>query len=82
MPEIFSSYDIEKDAWNWWCAMNSFTNWRWYETMPEEDLNILKQIKWLSQEEANDILIPFLKKKYEDNHEEIDEAVNQIKLKL
>jgi hypothetical protein len=23
-----------------------------------------------------------LKKKYEDNHEEIDEAVNQIKLKL
>ena len=26
MPEITSSYDLEKDAWNWRCAMNSFTN--------------------------------------------------------
>jgi hypothetical protein len=26
IPEITSSYDIKKDAWNWWCAMNSFTN--------------------------------------------------------
>ena len=25
-PEITSSYDLEKDAYNWRCAMNSFTN--------------------------------------------------------
>ena len=25
-PEITSSYDIEQDADNRWCAMNSFTN--------------------------------------------------------
>jgi hypothetical protein len=25
-PEITSSYDIEKDAWNWRCAVNRFTN--------------------------------------------------------
>ena len=82
MPEIFSWYSIEKDAWNWWWAMNSYTNWRWYETMSEEDRNILSQIKWLSQGDANKILIPFLGKKYKDNHEEIDDAVSQIKIKL
>lgn len=81
-PEIMSGYDLEKDAWNWWCAMNSFTNWRWYEKMPEEDQNILAKIKWLSQEDANKILIPFLEKKYENNREEIDDAANQIKIKL
>jgi hypothetical protein len=27
-------------------------------------------------------LIPFLEKKYENNREEIDDAVNQIKIKL
>ena len=27
-------------------------------------------------------MIPFLEKKYEDNHEEIDDAVSQIKIKL
>ena len=82
MPEIFSDYSIEKDAWNWWWAMNSYTNWRWYETMSEEDRNILSQIEWLSQEEANKILIPFLENKYSNNREEIDEAAMQIKIKL
>ena len=79
IPEITSSYDIKKDAWNWWCAMNSFTNWRWYEKMPEEDLNILAQIKWLSQEEWNEILLPYLDKKYQNNREYIEEAVSDIK---
>ena len=82
MPEIFSDYNIEKDAYNRRCAMNAFTNGRSYEQMSEEDLNILSQIKWLSQEDANKILIPFLEKKYEDNREEIDDAVKQIKIKL
>jgi hypothetical protein len=45
MPEIFSDYDIEKDAYNRRAAMNSSTNGRLYETMPEEDRNILSQIK-------------------------------------
>ena len=82
MPEIFSGYSIEKDAWNWWWAMNSYTNWRWYETMSEEDRNILSQIEWLSQEEANKVLIPFLENKYSNNREEIDEAAMQIKINL
>ena len=82
MPEIFSDYNIEKDAYNRRAAMNSSTNGRWYETMSEEDRNILSQIKWLSQEDANKILIPFLENKYEDNHEEIDDAVRQIKINL
>ena len=82
MPEIFSDYNIEKDAYNRRAAMNSSTNGRWYETMPEEDRNVLSQIKWLSQEDANKILIPFLEKKYKDNREEIDDAVSQIKIKL
>ncbi len=82
MPETFSDYNIEKDAYNWRAAMNSSTNGRWYETMSEEDRNILSQIKWLSQEDANIILIPFLDKKYKDNHEEINDAVSQIKIKL
>lgn len=82
MPEIFSDYNIEKDAYNRRAAMNSSTNWRLYETMPEEDRNILSQIKWLTQEDANKILIPFLEKKYKDNREEINDAVSQIKIKL
>ena len=82
MPEIFSDYNIEKDAYNRRAAMNSSTNGRWYETMSGEDRNILSQIKWLSQGDANKILIPFLDKKYKDNHEEIDDAVSQIKIKL
>ena len=62
--------------------MNSFTNWRWFESMDDEAQDIFRKIKWLSQEEANKILIPFLEKKYEDNREEIDDAVKQIKIKL
>ena len=82
MPEIFSDYNIEKDAYNRRAAMNSSTNWRLYETMPEEDRNILSQIKWLTQEDANKILISFLENKYEDSREEIDDAVRQIKINL
>ena len=26
LPKITSSYDLEKDAFNWRCAMNAFTN--------------------------------------------------------
>lgn len=79
MPEITSSYDLEKDAYNWRCAMNAFTNGRSYEKMSEEDLNILAQIKWLSQEEANKILLPYLDKKYQANRKFIEEAVSDIK---
>ena len=45
IPEIRSSYNLEKDANNRRGAMNAFTNGRSYESMPEEDLNILSQIK-------------------------------------
>ena len=45
MPEITSSYDLEKDAYNWRCAMNTFTNGRSYNDMSEEDLDILAKIK-------------------------------------
>lgn len=79
MPEITSSYDLEKDAFNWRCAMNAFTNGRSYEKMSEEDLNILSQIKWLSKEDANKILLPYLDKKYQANREYIEEAVSDIK---
>ena len=79
MPEITSSYDLEKDAFNWRCAMNAFTNGRSYEKMSEEDLNILAQIKWLSQEDANKILLPYLDKKYQANRKFIEEAVSDIK---
>lgn len=79
LPEITSSYDLEKDAYNWRCAMNAFTNGRSYEKMSQEDLNILSQIKWLSQEEANKILLPYLDKKYQANHKYIEETVSDIK---
>ena len=79
LPEITSSYDIQKDAYNWRSAMNLFTNWRSYEKMSEEDLNIFSQIKWLSQEEANKILLPYLDKKYQANREYIEETVGDIK---
>ena len=78
-PEITSSYDLEKDAYNWRCAMNAFTNGRSYEKMSEKDLNILSQIKWSSQERANKILLPYLDKKYKNNREYIEEAVGDIK---
>ena len=82
VPEIFSNYDIEKDAWNWRCAVNRFTNWRWYERMDEEAQNIFKKIKWLSFDDSLKILVPFLEKKYNENREEIDDAARQIKVEL
>ena len=82
MPEIYSWYDIEKDAWNWWWAMNRSTNWRWYESMDNESQNIFKQIKWLSFDDSLKILVPFLGKEYNENREEIDDAAKQIKIKL
>lgn len=82
MPEIFSSYDIEKDAWNWRWTMNSSINATHHRTSNPEAQDIFEKIKWLSQEEANKFLIPFLEKKYKDNREEIDDAVKQIKIKL
>ena len=45
LPEITSSYDLEKDAYNWRCAMNAFTNGRSYEKMSEDDCNILSKIE-------------------------------------
>lgn len=82
MPEIFSSYDIQKDAYNWRSAINSSTNATYHKTMNNKAQNIFEKIKWLSKDEANKILIPFLEKNYEDNREEIDDAVKQIKIKL
>ena len=82
MPEIFSRYDIEKDAWNWWWAMNRSTNWRWYESMDDEAQNIFRKIKWLSFDDSLKILVPFLEKKYNENREEIDDAARQIKVEL
>lgn len=82
MPEIFSSYDIEKDARNWRWAMNSSINATHHRTSNPEAQDIFEKIKWLSQEDANKILMPFLEKKYKDNREEIDDAVKQIKIKL
>ena len=82
MPEIFSGYNVEKDAWNWWWAMNRSTNWRWYESMDNESQNIFKQIKWLSFDDSLKILVPFLGKKYNENREEIDDSAKQIKIKL
>ena len=81
-PEISSSYDIEQDADNRWCAMNSFTNWRWYENMSEEDRDILAQIKWLPREAANKILLPYLDKKYQNNRKYIEEAATEIETDL
>lgn len=82
MPEIFSWYNVEKDAWNWWWAMNMSTNGRWYESMGDEAQDIFKRIKWLSFDESKEILVPFLEKKYSENREEIDDAAKQIKIKL
>ena len=82
MPEIFSSYDIKKDAYNWRSAVNSSTNATYHKNMNNEAQDIFEKIKWLSKDEANKILIPFLEKNYENNCEEIDDAVKQIKIKL
>ena len=82
MPEIFSGYSIEKDAWNWWWAMNRSTNSRWYESMDNEAQNIFKKIKWLSFDDSLKILVPFLENKYNGNREEIDNSAKQIKIKL
>ena len=81
-PKITSSYDLEKDADNRWCAMNAFTNGRWYETMSEEDRKILAQVKWLSREEGFKILLPYLDKKYQANRKYIDEATQELKADL
>ena len=82
MPEIFSGYSIEKDAWNWWCAINGSTNSIRYKNMDEESQNIFKKIKWLSFDDSLKILIPFLENKYNGNCEEIVDAASQIKIKL
>lgn len=82
MPEIFSWYKVEKDAWNWWWAMNRSTNWRWYESMDEEAQDIFKKIKWLSFDDSLKILIPFLERKYNENREEIDDAAKLIKVMI
>ena len=82
MPEIFSDYNIEKDAYNRRAAMNSSTNWTWYKAMDGEAQDVFRKIEGLSQEEANKILIPFLEKNYNDNREEIDDTVKEIKIKL
>ena len=82
MTTINSGYDLEKDADNRWCAMNAFTNGRWYETMSEDDYNILTQVEWLSREEGFKILLPYLDKKYQNKRKYIDEAVQKLKTNL
>jgi hypothetical protein len=45
MPEIFSSYDIQKDAYNWRSAINSSTNETYHKTMNNKAQNIFEKIK-------------------------------------
>ena len=62
MHEIFCWYDIYRDAWNWQSAVNSYTNATYYKTMNNKAQDIFEKIKWLSKDEENKILIPFLAK--------------------
>ena len=82
MPEIFSWYNLEKDAWNRRWATNSSINKNRCESMDEKAQDIIRKIKWLSLEEANKILIPLLENNYINNREEIDDSVKQIKVKI
>jgi len=76
VPEIFCSYDLEKDAQNRWAAMNKFMNGIWRKTMPEEDQEHLLKIKWLSFEESKDILIPYISKKIKNL--DIDNIISEM----
>lgn len=82
MPTINTYYDIEKDAQNRREAVNRSINWTWYKNMDDEAQIIFKKITWIPLNESLNILTPFLKKRYNNNKTEIDDAVKRIKTVL
>ena len=81
-PEITSSYDLEKDAQNRREAKNRFSNWKKYEEMKPDELEILDKVQGLSFNEAMEILIPYLSARYEKQKNIIDEKVKDMKIVL
>lgn len=75
MPEIIGKYDVNVDWRNRWQAANQFTNWNWVMFMPKEDQEMVAKLKWLTLEESEKIMVPYLEKKYQNNKENMDEAV-------
>ena len=75
MPEITSTYDIDRDWINRWRGANRFTNSNWIKFMPLEDQEMVAKLKGLDEEEAKKIITPYLEKKYQLNKEKMDEAV-------
>lgn len=82
LPEITSSYDLEKDAQNWREAKNNFSNWKSFEEMEPHELEILDSIKGMSFKESKKILIPYLSERYERQKDRVDEKVKNMKIVL
>lgn len=68
--------DIEEDAWNWYVSCNRISKGvDWKKRMPKE---VVGNIHGKTKEEAHDFLIPFLKQKYVDEKEQIDDYTKYI----
>ena len=78
MPEIIGKYDIKVDSSNRWQAANLSTNGNWVQFMPKEDQEMVAKLKWLTEEEAENIMKPYLEKKYQQNKENMDDAVEKM----
>ena len=78
LPEITSDYDIKKDAWNRRAAKNNFSNEKKYDNMEPHEQEILDLVKWMSLEESEKILIPYLTQRYKRKKCETDEKVSKM----
>ena len=78
MPEIIGKYDIKVDSSNRWQAANLSTNSNWVQFMPKEDQEMVAKLKWLTEKEAENIMKPYLEKKYQQNKENMDDAVEKM----
>ena len=79
-PEYIIILDVYEDALNWYNGCNEIANgldWSKEEGITEE---VVKNVQGKSQKEAFDFLLPYLKQKYIDNKQQIDDYIKFINI--
>ncbi len=65
--------DMQKDMRNRWKACNKVSHW--VNRKEKIDQDIAKKISWKAENEAYEFLLPYLKKYYKDNEDNINKTI-------
>ena len=71
--------DLEQDAWNWYVTCNNHNISHGVDFSQRVENEVFNQIKGKTEDESYEYIIPFLKQKYIDGKEKINQFTSQAK---